>query len=343
MFYVWFIVIISCTLFFTKLDALFMKVSLFIFLIMIILVAGLRYEIGTDYITYREIYINLSFDNLSYLEPGYRYVNLFFKYIGLSYETSVFIFAIITNVLFYLFIRHYSVSVPVSLLLYICLNYYFIAFNVVRQMIGVAIFLNGIDYAFKKKYLYFFLITAFAALFHYTIFIGVVYPMFKINRKRMYIILWLASIPFIVLPIQSIIIKLLPASFFYASYFTSSFFTKTSSAAVFKLIVPNAFVILILYYISVFDKVTERFWVNVFIFSTAFANIAHGVNVLIRLNYVFQISEIILYPLVISKIQKFQKPIVSWLLLGYFIVFYIVTVLVQGAQGVLPYQSVLFL
>ena len=330
-------------LFFAKLDALVLKVSLFIFLIMIILVAGLRYEIGTDYITYRKIYINLSFDNFSYLEPGYKYANLFFKYIGLSYEVSVFIFATTINVLFYRFIRQYSVSVLLSLLLYICLNYYFIGFNAVRQMIGTVIFLNGIDYVFKKKYLYFFLITAFAMLFHYTIFIGVLYPMFKINRKRMYMIMWFASIPFIVLPIQNIIIKVIPASFPYALYFTSSFFTKTSSAAVFKLIVPNVFVILILYYISVFDKTTERFWVNVFIFSTAFANIAHGVNILIRLNYVFQISEIILYPLVISKIQKFQKPIVSWLLLGYFVVFYIVTVLVQGAQGVVPYQSVLFL
>lgn len=343
MFYVWFIVIIFCMLFFAKLDALVLKVSLFIFLIMIILVAGLRYEIGTDYITYRKIYINLSFDNFSYLEPGYKYANLFFKYIGLSYEASVFIFATTINVLFYRFIRQYSVSVLLSLLLYICLNYYFIGFNAVRQMIGTVIFLNGIDYVFKKKYLYFFLITAFAMLFHYTIFIGVLYPMFKINRKRMYMIMWFASIPFIVLPIQNIIIKVIPASFPYALYFTSSFFTKTSSAAVFKLIVPNVFVILILYYISVFDKTTERFWVNVFIFSTAFANIAHGVNILIRLNYVFQISEIILYPLVISKIQKFQKPIVSWLLLGYFVVFYIVTVLVQGAQGVVPYQSVLFL
>ncbi|UTY23930.1 EpsG family protein [Treponema denticola] len=343
MFYVCFIGIVFCILISAKLDALLLRVSLFIFLIMIILIAGLRYQIGTDYATYREIYINLSFDNLSYLEPGYRYVNLFFKYIGLSYEASVFIFAIITNVLFYLFIRRYSVSVPVSLLLYLCLNYYFIAFNTVRQMIGIAIFLNGIDYAFKKKYLYFFLITVFAALFHYTIFIGMLYPIFKINRKRMYMIIWLASIPFIVLPIQNIIIKLIPASFKYASYFTSFFFTKTSSAAVFKLIVPNMFVILILYYISVFDKTTERLWVNVFIFSVAFANIAHGVNVLIRLNYVFQISEIIFYPLVVSKIQKFQKPIVSWLLLGYFVVFYIFTVLVQGAQGVVPYQSVLFL
>lgn len=69
---------------------------------MIILIEGLGYEIATDYITYRAIYTNLSIDKFTYLEPWYRYVNLFFKYIDMSYETSIFFFAIITNVLFYL-------------------------------------------------------------------------------------------------------------------------------------------------------------------------------------------------------------------------------------------------
>lgn len=323
---------------FSRVDQKILKLSVACLGILLVVVAGFRYGIGTDYYTYEQIYNNI--EDASYIETGYRYVNIILKYLGCSYEMSVLFFALVTNLLLLHFIKQYSIDFVFSLVLYVFLNYYFITFNAVRQMIGIAIFLTGVNYVFKKKYLSFLLMTAFAALFHYSIFIGILYPICKINKKNIYVIVWLASIPFIVLPIQSIIIKLMPASLHYADYFTSPFFTQTSSAAVFKLIVPNVFVILTFYYISVFNNMTERFWVNVFIFSTAIANIAHGVNVLIRLNYVFQIVEIIFYPLFISKIQKLQKPLVSWLMLGYFIVFYIFTVIIQGAQGVVPYQSI---
>ena len=325
---------------FSRLDKKILSISVLLLILLLIIIAGFRYGIGTDYYTYEYIYNNIA--EASYIEPGYRYVNIILKYLGCSYEISVLFFALVTNLLLLYFIKQYSIDFVFSLVLYVFLNYYFITFNAVRQMIGIAIFLTGINYAFKKKYLYFFLITAFAALFHYSVFIGILYPICKINKKNMYVIIWLASTPFIVLPIQNVIIKLMPASFLYAVYFTSSFFTETSNTAVLKLIIPNLFVGLAFYFRSGFNKKIEIFWVNLFIFSTAFANFAHGVNVLIRMNYVFQISEIIFYPLFVSKIQKFQRPVVSWLLFCYFILYYIFTVMIQGAQGVVPYQSIFF-
>lgn len=328
-------------LLFSRLDQKILQLAALYLGILLVIIAGSRYGIGTDYFTYEHIYTNL--DSSLYIEPGYRYVNILLRYLGCSYEMSVLFFALVTNLLLLYFIKQYSVDFVFSLVLYVFFNYYFITFNAVRQMIALAIFLTGINYAFKKKYLYFFLITAFAALFHYSIGIGILYPLCKINKKKIYVILWLVSIPFVVVPIQSVIIKIIPASFHYATYLTSSFFTEISSAAVFKLIVPNVFVILVFCYISVFNNTIERFWVNLFIFSTVIANIVHGVNVLIRLNYVFQIGEIIFYPLFLSKISKKEKLLVSCLFLLYVILFYILTVIIQGAQGVVPYKSILFL
>ena len=343
MFYVLFIVIISCMLVFAELDPLLLRVSLFIFLILIILVAGLRYQIGTDYVAYREIYINLSFDNFKFLEPGYRCVNLFFKYIGFSYEVSVFIFAIIINVLFYRFIRVYSVSVPVSLLLYICLNYYFIGFNAVRQMLSIAIFLNGLSYIWKRQYFQFLIIVLLASMFHYSIIVTVIYPLFKIKQKYVLLFAWIVSLVFIGIPIQNIIAKFISTSFPYAVYFSSSLFTDKSLLSILKLIIPNLFAALAFYRFNVFDNDHEIFWLNVFLFSVLMSNMVHGINVLIRFNYVFQISEIIFYPLFISKVLKRERFLVMYAFLSYCLFFYIATVLIQGAQGVVPYQSILFL
>ena len=340
LFYSFFLIGLLFLFLFSRVDQKILKLSVLCLGVLLVVIAGFRYGIGTDYYTYEHIYNNM--ESASYIEPGYRYVNIILKYLGCSYEMSVLFFALVTNLLLLHFIKQYSIDFVFSLVLYVFLNYYFITFNAVRQMFGIAIFLTGVSYVLKKKYLYFLLITIFATLFHYSIFIGILYPICQINKKNIYVIVWFFSIPFIVLPIQSIMIKLIPESFHYAVYFTSSFFMETSSAAVFKLIVPNVVVVLAFYYISVFNNTIERFWVNLFIFSAAIANIVHGVNVLIRLNYVFQIAEIIFYPLFISKIQKLQKPIVAWLMLGYFIVFYIFTVIIQGAQGIVPYQSIFF-
>ncbi|EPF45818.1 hypothetical protein HMPREF1222_02448 [Treponema vincentii F0403] len=340
MFYVFFLVEMILLFLFSRLDKKILKISVLLLILLLVMISGFRYGIGTDYYTYEYIYNNIA--ESSYVEPGYRYVNIALKYLGCSYATSVLFFAFVTNVLLIYFIKQYSIDFVFSIVLYVLFNYYFISFNAVRQMVAIAIFLAGIQFVFKKQYLRFLLITACAALFHYSTFIGVLYLLCRINKKNIYMIIWLFSIPFIVLPIQNVIIKFMPASFPYAVYFTSSFFTETSNAAVLKLVVPNLFVGLAFYFRSGFNKKMEIFWLNLFIFSTAFANLAHGVNVLIRLNYVFQISEIIFYPLFISKIQKFQRPVVSWLMLGYFIVFYIFTVIIQGAQGVVPYQSIFF-
>lgn len=340
LFYGFFLIGLLFFFLFSRVDKKILKLSVLCLGVLLVVIAGFRYGIGTDYYTYEYIYNNI--ENTSYIEPGYRYVNIVLKYLGCSYELSVLFFALITNLLLLYFIKQYSIDFVFSVVLYVAFNYYFISFNAVRQMLGIAIFFIGIQFALRKKYVRFFFITAFAALFHYSVFIGVLYPIFQINKKRMYIMIWLASIPFIILPIQGVVTKLIPASFHYASYFTSSFFTETSSAAVFKLIVPNVFVVLAFYYISAFNNATEKFWLHLFVFSTAFANSAHGVNVLIRLNYVFQITEIIFYPLFIYKVQKIEKPVVTWLFFGYFVLFYVFTVVIQGAQGVVPYRSIFF-
>jgi len=307
-----------------------------------VFIAGFRSGIGTDYENYRGIYQSLSVETYPYLELGYKYITLFFRNIGLPYEFSVFVFSFITNVLMYKFIKKHSVDPMASLLLYVLLNYYFIAFNAVRQMLAISIFLNGIDYIWQRRYIRFLMMLLLASFFHYTILIAVIYPLFKTKRRYIFLIFWFISLIFIIVPIQTIIIKIIPGSFRYAGYFTSRFFERTSQLSVFKLFIPNIFVLLAFYYHKPFKIKNDRFWFNLFIFSICVANASHGINILLRLNYVFQISEIIFYPLFISKIKLTQRTSFAYFSVTYFSLFYVFTVIIQGTQGVVPYQSVLF-
>ncbi|WP_252722909.1 EpsG family protein [Treponema pedis] len=324
----------------SKSDTIFFNGAYFIFCIFIITVAGLRFGIGTDYYSYKEIYENIH--SLGYIEYGWKYLNLFFSSVGLSYEFTVFFFSVIVNVLIFKFIKKYSISPFYSLILYVFLNYYFFAFNVIRQMLAISIFLNGLEFLLRKKNIRFILFTLFASLFHYTALIGIFYIFLrKIKNIGVFIIFWIISIPFIVLPVQSIIIKIIPSSFTYAGYFASKFFEKASSLSLIKLIIPNMFVFLALLFIAAFKDSKDSFWLKVFLFSVAVANTANGVNVLMRINYIFQISEIIFYPLFLSKLSKEYSLPVRYLMFMYFILFFVGTVIVQGAQGVTPYRSIL--
>ena len=148
---------------FAQFDQKILKLSVLCLGVLLVVIAGFRYGIGTDYYTYEYIYNNI--ENALYVEPGYRYVNIILKYLGCSYEMSVLFFALITNLLFLYFIKQYSISFLFSLVLYVFLNYYFITFNAVRQMIGIAIFLTGVNHVFKKKYLCFFFNNCFCRTF----------------------------------------------------------------------------------------------------------------------------------------------------------------------------------
>ncbi|WP_429615417.1 EpsG family protein [Treponema pedis] len=339
-FYFIFLAVIVILFFSSKFDKIFFNGAYFIFCIFIITVAGLRLGIGTDYYSYKEIYGYIAIAKR--VELGWKYLNLFFSNVGLSYEFTVFFFSAVINILIFRFIKRYSISPFYSLMLYVFLNYYFIAFNAVRQMLAISIFINGLEFLLRKKYTQFILLTAFAALFHSTALIGLFYIFLrKIKHIGVFIIFWVVSIPFIVLPIQSIIIKIIPSSSRYAVYFTTRFFEKSSNLSLIKLIIPNMFVFLTILFISAFKDSKDYFWLKVFLFSVAVANMANGVAVLMRSNYIFQISEIIFYPLFLSKLSKEYSLPVRYLMFVYFILFFVGTVIVQGAQGVTPYRSIL--
>lgn len=137
--------------------------------IILALFAGLRYNVGIDYISY--------VTQFSYLVDGYKDVvrEPFFYYIvvaldkiGGTHQFIFLVFAGITQYFMYKAIKENSINFSLSVLLYFSVvSFYLFTFNVVRQWVALPIFLYSIKFLKEKDPKRFFTYNVIAGLcFH---------------------------------------------------------------------------------------------------------------------------------------------------------------------------------
>ncbi|MGH1880330.1 hypothetical protein IGI69_001118 [Enterococcus sp. DIV1083b] len=155
------------------------------------IVAGVRWNVGTDYSLYRIKQIPFVLNELhrfgykDIVEPLYRYLIRFSMYIG--NEQTVFIITHILIIFFcYLGIYKNSKNITLSVFLVFATGFYFFSLNIMRQSISISIFLYAIKYIYEKKPNKFIAWIIIAFLFHKTAILYLIaYPLqyIKLNRK----------------------------------------------------------------------------------------------------------------------------------------------------------------
>lgn len=149
------------------------KKSFFIILsifIVLVLVAGLRYGVGTDFYTYKglfEYYMHADLWNTLLEDEGFFWVipciiGMFTD--NVTYVYIAFAMIIVGCVLFIL--NRYSVHYAFSLFLYITSMDYFTSFNGIRQWTAATIIFVGFMFLLEKKYMKYLLVLLFAYKFH---------------------------------------------------------------------------------------------------------------------------------------------------------------------------------
>lgn len=139
--------------------------SFFIFSIIIFIISGCRYYVGTDYESYSDIF----YHDLS-IEPLYKSLQDLIKLIYNKYELLVFVVFAIAYLLkikvFHLF------CFPKGILLtYIAyFSFYYISYdiNAIRQGLALGVTMLAGYYAYKKELYKFIIFTVIASLIHYT-------------------------------------------------------------------------------------------------------------------------------------------------------------------------------
>lgn len=139
------------------------RIFLTIAFLLVFLPSALRYDIGTDFLNYINIYENL--DLYTYLEPGFYYLNWFLNILN---SDSQWLFVICSFIFTWFFFASYPKKGAWVIHFSMMTLLWFISFNTIRQAVAVAICSYGLTYFFKKKYYLFFLFCLLGLSFHST-------------------------------------------------------------------------------------------------------------------------------------------------------------------------------
>ncbi len=143
-------------------------------IVMLSMVAAVRYEVGTDYVAYANAY-----NALSGITPADFFNNFGDKYeIGIyiiaqiaglsSYSIPLFfgIFSFITVLFFFLAARKYELPYPWLLMALYLLIMFPSSLNAVRQLAAISIFFYATTFIFEKKIIKYIVLVLIASIFH---------------------------------------------------------------------------------------------------------------------------------------------------------------------------------
>ena len=193
--------------------------------IAIFLVLALKkYTVGIDIMGYRRAYLNSaykSWDDVDYIyfEKGYVQLAKFFSKNGVDFQYfMMFIYAFLCIAL-YFFIKKYSKNVTLSLLIFICFQFFVFAISGVRQTIAMAICMFSyiiFERNNKWKIAIALLLNFSATLFHESawLFFVVYAIMFVFNGKNISIV-WYAVLTALSFVLRSFVLSFIEKWFEY--------------------------------------------------------------------------------------------------------------------------------
>lgn len=170
---------------YNKLRRQFLLVSI----VILTVVAGLRYETGVDWITYTIMFdqtpsIGTSnfFHILGSLNFGFSILLSLVKTLGGGIQTVFLIVAIISFTFLYKALKIYTPYRNTSLLLYFCLFFFVLDMSGIRQAVALNIFFYSIQYIENRNFKKYMLYTLLAFSFHWTSFLFL--PIYFVFNRR---------------------------------------------------------------------------------------------------------------------------------------------------------------
>lgn len=160
----------------------------FLIISILVLVAGLRYRVGADYVYYYTSYRGFIRAEINiFTEPGFKLLARLAEKIYDDPATLIFIAAFITVSLMTVTVLRNSEMYWLSILLYIFLGEWSGCFNGIRQYLAIAVLFAGHCYIKEKKFWHWIVIVFVAMLFHITAIVGAIfyfYPHIKLSLKN---------------------------------------------------------------------------------------------------------------------------------------------------------------
>lgn len=313
----------------------------FIIIIMLILIAGLRDGIGTDFNMYKSFYFYTGQQAAAKVEWGFlELIRIVQKIFGERYFLFFTLCSAITIIPIYNIIKKKSNFPIVSLFLFVGLGFYTMSFNMVRQCISIAIMFYATQYIEERSLPKYILFVGLASLFHITA--VVMLPMyFIVNRdidKRTLKLVFIMSLfsGVIFNPIFNYIVNNVPQYHIYKTY--------DNTVAGIGTYLVNLIYLLIIYFVisnkkSLVKNKFENICLNLSIISVPMIALSLKNTLFARMIYYFFIPISIPFANVAGffKIEYTQK-VFDYVLLIVLFVIYILNII--SFNGVYPYISI---
>jgi hypothetical protein len=129
-----------------------------------ILFAGLRHEVGTDWNAYEWFYN----DKTNGVEVGYAFINNTFSDLKINYNIFLLFINGVSITLVYFGLKKNSKLLVISFLIFFSDLYLYFNLSGIRQAVAISITLYSVTYALERKFLKFLFCIIIAACFHVT-------------------------------------------------------------------------------------------------------------------------------------------------------------------------------
>ena len=327
---------------------------LFVIMLFFSLVIGLRYNVGTDYMPYKDIYIMQYFPDV---ESGFALMNRILYWLGLPFSS---IFILVAFLQLYFFVKGVeSINkkyLPLAIFFYFTTLYLFLSLNVLRQTLAFSILVYSIKFIVEKKIFKYVLTIFLASTLHKSAL--VLLPLYfiinndwllkhRIVQLGVYILTFSFSLFF-----HDFIISNSNTVFYLVGYgsYASNIDTlaevswaKEGGLGVYFFMILDVWLI---WYFTKFKNVLTNKSVicfyNLYFLGIIFANIIQG-TYFERMNIYFQHMRIIIYAVFFYNIFLYDKSMLkktlAFVLLAIFIIFFYMGIY-NKASMCAPYQFV---
>lgn len=165
--------------------------------VILTLVSGLRYMVGTDYLQYISNYSSYLTNFSIFSQPALSIVAKISSFIYNDYATWFFLMAVITVAPVIFMIVKRNKNVELAIMLYLLIGCWHFSFNIVKQTAAATILFCGYNFLKERQFLKWCIVCLIASTFHVSAVLMV--PVYfladnKINKKRVLILIIAAFI-----------------------------------------------------------------------------------------------------------------------------------------------------
>ncbi|HHD2754451.1 TPA: EpsG family protein [Clostridium perfringens] len=308
------------------------------------LLSGLRYGVGTDYFSYRNIFIKINSTNSEEMRDwGYFILNKIVSHFSENPQAIFLATSFIVNFFIIYTIYKYSELFEISIFLYIATYMYFSTFNGIRQWIAAAILFAGIKFLVNRNFIKYCIIVFIASLFHQTalIMLGVYFIInHKFKSRKTFFIIGIGLILFILYkPFTDLLMQLLEGTKIFDDYNETIGNVGNGSNFLRSVVAMVPVILSYLFYSTINNKYDKKIDVlmNLSLLNALIMLVGTRHWIFARFLMYFEPYNLLLYPLIIINFKKKDAKMIYFLLIVFYSLFCIL-ILRSGDSNILPYK-----